>query len=288
MGDRRLPGAMTVRLSILCENSVGRPVPALGEHGFACLVETTEGTWLFDTGSGQTLLANMKILGHDPERIDGIILSHGHCDHAGGLYPLLQRIGPRPVYASPGIFARRFWQGAHERREIGLARSRSELEAIGAEFVWIEKLTHISASLVLSGPIPRRHPAETGDSHLVCTIENGKECEPDPFLDDMAAAVLTPRGLTILLGCAHAGLINTVEHLRRSLPVEEIHAVVGGTHLGPAGEAQFSATLDYLDHLRFDRLGVSHCTGLPRAAQLQARFPNKTFHANVGTTLEID
>ncbi|NIQ12719.1 MAG: MBL fold metallo-hydrolase, partial [Gammaproteobacteria bacterium] len=78
---------------------------------------------------------------------------------------------------------------------------------------------------------------------------------------DAALAVKTAKGLVVVLGCAHAGLVNTVEHFRRELGVEDIHAIVGGTHLGPASDEQFSATVEYLANLNPGRLGLSHCTG---------------------------
>lgn len=277
---------MPLQLTIVCDNTVGRPSAALGEHGFACLLETAAGTWLLDTGRGATLLGNLEALDRDPAEISGVVLSHGHFDHAGGLLPLLERIGPRPVYAHPQIFERRYWQGLHERREIGCPWTRAEAEQGGARFIWVEALREVDAELVLSGPIPRRHPAETGDSHLVCDRAGGQQTEPDPCVDDLAVAVPTSRGLVVVLGCAHAGLINTVEHFRHRLATP-VRAIIGGTHLGPAGDEQFAATLDYLDRLPFERLGVAHCTGPLRSAQLHARYPNKVVFANVGTTLEF-
>ena len=84
-----------------------------------------------------------------------------------------------------------------------------------------------------------------------------------------------------------SALINTIEHFRRELGDHRIHAIIGGTHLGPSSDEQFAATVDYLKRLDFDRLGVSHCTGQIRSAQLYAHFPNKVFFANVGSTLRI-
>jgi 7,8-dihydropterin-6-yl-methyl-4-(beta-D-ribofuranosyl)aminobenzene 5'-phosphate synthase len=109
----------------------------------------------------------------------------------------------------------------------------------------------------------------------------------DKFPDDAALAIETTKGLVVLLGCAHSGLINTIEHFRCKLRNPHVHAIIGGTHLGPAGDEQFAATMDYLTRLDFDRLGVSHCTGQIRSAQLYTRFPNKVFFANVGTTLKL-
>lgn len=278
---------MELQLDIICENTVGRPIEACGEHGFACLVSTPNGRWLFDTGSGATLLGNLAVLDHDPATIDGIILSHGHYDHCGGLLSLLQAIGARPVYAHPGLFRERYWQGQHEQRAISIPASREELAAAGADFVFHPGLTELAPGLFLSGGIPRLNPYETGDPHLVERVAGNDAMLPDEFPDDMAVAIETTKGLVILLGCAHAGLMNTVEFFREELRPHHLHAIIGGTHLGPASDEQFAATLDYLSHLDFDRLGVAHCTGQIRAAQLHAKFPNKVFFANVGTTVRV-
>lgn len=278
---------MTLQLAIICENTVGRPISACGEHGFACLVKMQDGIWLFDTGSGETLLANLVALEHDAHQIDGVILSHGHYDHSGGLLPLLKAVGARPVYAHSQVFGERFWQGKHEQRDISLPYKRRDLESAGACFKFMNTFTELASGLYFSGAIPRISPLESGDSHLVRRSSDHEALVCDDFLDDAALAIETSKGLVILLGCAHAGLINTVEHFRNKLDKPRIHAIVGGTHLGPASDAQFKATLDYLTHLDFDRLGVSHCTGQLRSAQLYARFPNKVFFANVGTTVEV-
>lgn len=279
---------MTLSLAIICENTVGRPIAACGEHGFSCLLETAGGRFLFDTGSGATLLDNLAILGHDAHGIDAVVLSHGHYDHCGGLVPLLAKVGPRPVYAHPRIFTERFWRGQYEQRNISLPQNRIDLEAAGAEFRLLDTFSELAPGLYFSGLIPRTFSAEVGDPHLVLAAAHNAGWVADEFPDDAALAIETAKGLVVLLGCAHAGLVNTVEYIRRRLGNPRIHAIIGGTHLGPAGDAQFAATVDYLLHLDFDRLGLSHCTGQLRAAQLHARFPNKVFFANVGTTVTVE
>lgn len=279
---------MTLQLDIICENTVGRPIAAGGEHGFACLLTMPCGTWLFDTGSGGTLLKNLEVLGHAAQRIEAVVLSHGHYDHCGGLLPLLEHIGPRPVHAHPQIFKKRYWLGRHEQRDISLPYSQQDLTSAGADFHWHEAMTELAPGLHFSGAIPRLSPRESGDPHLVENQAGDGDWQPDSLADDAALAIESPRGLVILLGCAHAGLVNTVEFFRGRLGQDRIHAIIGGTHLGPAGDDQFAATVDYLSQLDFDRLGVSHCTGQIRAAQLHARFPNKVFFANIGTTVTVE
>ncbi|MGD9343963.1 MAG: MBL fold metallo-hydrolase, partial [Desulfuromonadales bacterium] len=201
---------MTVQLDIVCENTVGRPISACGEHGFACLVQTPAGRWLFDTGSGKTLLANLAALDLDVRNLDGVILSHGHYDHCGGLLTLLRKTGPRRIYAHPGIFSERFWRGQHEQRNISLPFSRVDLEAAGAEFVFLTHFSELAPGIHFSGEIVRRAAQETGDPQLVTRSDAGDSWTIDPFADDAALAIETAKGLVIILGCAHAGLINTV------------------------------------------------------------------------------
>jgi len=279
---------MTLRLDIICENTVGRPIAAHGEHGFSCLVQTASDRLLFDTGSGETLLNNLETLGHDACQIDKLVLSHGHYDHGGGLLPLLSKIGPRPVYAHPHIFRERFWRGQHEQRNISMPFTRAKLESAGASFQFLDHLTELCPGLFFSGRIPRSVTWEQGDSHLVQRSSDGEGWQSDAFADDAALAMQTSKGLVVLLGCAHAGMVNTLEHFRKQLGNPRIHLILGGTHLGPASDKQFSETVEYLLNLDFDRLGVAHCTGQLRGAQLHAKFPNKVFFANVGTTVTIE
>lgn len=279
---------MGTKLRIICENTVGRPIPAIGEHGFACLVEHEGRSWLFDTGQGKTLLRNFEALQVDPGPIEGVILSHGHYDHAGGLLDFLKAVGPRPIYAHPDIFLERYWQGQHERRAIGIPFSRETLEQAGADFSLSPEFRTIAPGLHFSGQIPRVTAAETGDPHLVCPAAADGQWIADSFNDDAALAIETSRGLVILLGCAHAGLINTARHFLNNLGEQPVYAILGGTHLGPASDEQFLTTMDFLEELGVERLGLSHCTGQIRAAQVYTRFPKKVFFAAVGAQLDIE
>lgn len=275
-----------LRLTIVCDNSVGKPLPLLGEHGFACLIDCRAGRILFDSGRGETLLPNLKVLGVDPASIEAIVLSHGHDDHTGGLLPLLKTIGPRPVYAHPGIFTERYHQRTDERRAIGMKATRAELENAGARLRLLEEFTELGHGLWFSGPIPRRSRFESGDPALVCLDEQGGNFA-DPLEDDAALALETPKGLVVVLGCAHAGVINTVEHLRGRLGQPAVHVIIGGTHLGPSSTEQFEATVNYLQKLGRTRLCACHCTGLQQTASLQGRLPKRVFFASVGSVLEV-
>lgn len=273
---------LPLRVTVVCENTVGSPLPLVGEHGFACLVEGPFGRILFDTGRGMGLLPNLATLGVDPAGIDAVVLSHGHNDHSGGLLPLLQRIGPRPVFAHPDIFSERFSCQGGKIRNLSLGATYAELVAAGAGFQLTDECRELLPGLWFSGYIRRETAAETGDPCLVVARPEVADLLPDPLADDAALAVETPQGLVIILGCAHAGLINTVEHFLKRLGSPPVYAIIGGTHLGPASEAQFQATVAYLAGLVGTRIGVAHCTGQTRAARLFMQFPERVFFAAAG------
>jgi 7,8-dihydropterin-6-yl-methyl-4-(beta-D-ribofuranosyl)aminobenzene 5'-phosphate synthase len=99
--------------------------------------------------------------------------------------------------------------------------------------------------------------------------------------------IKTEQGLFIILGCAHSGIINTIEHALKITGEERIHTVIGGTHLGPVSEQQKAESIKALKEYKISRLGVSHCTGLPASARLAQEFGEKFFYCNVGTVVEV-
>jgi len=275
-----------MKLTILCENTVGRAIPAIGEHGFACCLETAAGTFLIDTGQGLGITTNAQVLGKDLSRIDGVVLSHGHYDHAGGLEAVLRLRGEVPVYAHPDIFVPRYSKTPHSLRFIGIPQRRELLETLGARFHETPSFQQIAAGVFVTGTIPRSTAFEEGDGNLVQRHDDGRYT-PDLFSDDMAVVVDSDKGLVVILGCAHAGIINTLNYIAEVMQRDHFYAVVGGTHLGPVSAQQFEQTVAALQGFAIEKLGVSHCTGQSRAAQLRQIFPSQFFYGSVGAVLEV-
>ncbi len=279
---------MNIRLTVLCENSVERvsPVGLLGEHGFGCHLQTEQGNYLFDTGGGQTILSNSDKLQIDLQQLRGVIFSHGHLDHTGGLQQVLSRTGRVPVYAHPDLFQARHSSNGNQLRAIGIPWHKEQLEELGADFRLDKAPQELAPGIILSGEIPRLNLFETGDPNLVTMTEDGKTVT-DELADDMSLFIDSPKGLIILLGCAHAGVLNIIERARKVTGQEKIYMLLGGTHLKFSTKEQLNATLNRLEELNIAKIGVSHCTGLQQAQQLAVRFGERFFNATVGKEITV-
>ena len=277
---------MDINITILCENSISRPSRLIGEHGFGCLVEHGNERWLFDSGQGLGLVHNARELGCKLSGLNGFIMSHGHYDHGGGLLTLIEAFGPQVIYAHPEIFRERFWVGLNGRRSIGLPFTEEEIVHTGSLFDYSIHYRQLSKGMHLTGEIPRIFDWEAGDTQIKTSTSSGEII--DKHYDDQALVIESQSGLIVVVGCAHAGLMSTLYYILHMLPGKSIHAVIGGTHLGQASEDQFNRTVNSLKNLNINLLAANHCTGLPRAAQLQREFGSKFQHATVGASFRFN
>jgi 7,8-dihydropterin-6-yl-methyl-4-(beta-D-ribofuranosyl)aminobenzene 5'-phosphate synthase len=278
---------MNLRITILSENSTEVPFGVTSEHGFSAFVETGHGNFLFDTGQGKVLLQNSTLLGKDLRSIRFLVLSHGHFDHTLGMPEVLAITGELDVYGHPDIFLDRYWNHKNGKRQsIGLPYCRSYLESLGARFQLRKEFTKILDNVFLSGEIPRETDFEKPDQDMVIRGDEGDWVQ-DPIRDDLSLVMETPKGLVILLGCAHAGMINIIEYAKRKTGKEKIHAVLGGTHLKFSGPGQLERSIEVLKSYDIDLIGASHCTGLKAGAYLFCAMKEKVFFATAGAVLEV-
>ena len=276
---------MDFRITILCENSVGPVSGTLGEHGFSALLEWEGGSFLFDTGQGLTLLHNAQRMNKNLHEVRMVALSHGHYDHSGGLLPLIRNCGPKQVFAHPALFQPRYRiNDRGESLSIGVPYTQEYLEGQGARFDLSEKFREIAPDVFMTGYILRKSGFESGDQGLFSDIPGAAR---DTFDDDQSLVLRTRQGLVLLLGCCHAGLINTINQAIDKTGESRIHAIIGGTHLAFCASEQLEHTISALKKWRIKRLAVSHCTGFSAAARLQREFPSSFFTAQVGYTIAV-
>jgi len=277
-----------LKVTILVENTIGVPLGILSEWGLSMLLDFGDERILFDAGEQGNLVGNAQILGHDLRQIDRVVLSHGHYDHTGGLFKFLQYRGTVPVYAHPDLFSAHYGRGLKGQvdKYLGVPHCQKQLESAGAKFYWHNEPLELSPGLWLSGEIPRETSFEHLDDRLVEL--KGENVVQDSIRDDLSLFYVTDQGLIILLGCAHSGLVNIVEHAKRLTGERKVRAIIGGTHLGPAAPDQLQKTIDYLRGLNLDCLAPNHCTGLSMSSKLAAEFPSAFTWAMAGSTLDFN
>lgn len=275
---------MTCRIRILCDNTAGPLSGTLGEHGFSALIERDGESILFDTGAGQTLLHNAQRMNVDLREVRRVVLSHGHHDHAGGLWPLLQSCGPKEILAHPGVFAPRYVVEEGGHRSIGIPYSEQFLAGQGASFSYSDTFREVGPGMFLTGEVPRQTEFEKGDAGLFC---DSTGCRSDKMLDDQSLVLVTRKGLLLLLGCCHAGVVNTVELARKKTGISEVYGLIGGCHLSFCSEAQLEGTIRALKGFRMKKICAGHCTGFAAAARLAREVPGFRL-LQVGYTLEYE
>jgi 7,8-dihydropterin-6-yl-methyl-4-(beta-D-ribofuranosyl)aminobenzene 5'-phosphate synthase len=268
----------------------------LAQHGFSAHLSVRKGaaihTLLFDTGITPTGCAdNLDRLGLDPAGIEAIVLSHGHFDHTAGLSGLVGRLGTAGM---PVVIHPEFWS----RRRIAIpgadpiempTTSRRGLEDAGFNVLESRRPSFLfQRSVLITGEVDRTNDFETGFPFHQAWRDS--TWEPDPLiLDDQALIVnVRGKGLVVLTGCGHAGIINIVSYARRLTGIDAVYAVIGGFHLaGPLFEPRIDATCRAMQAIDPEIVVPAHCTGWRATHALAARLPDAFMQNSVGTAYEL-
>jgi 7,8-dihydropterin-6-yl-methyl-4-(beta-D-ribofuranosyl)aminobenzene 5'-phosphate synthase len=268
----------------------------LAQHGFSLHVAVTKAgavhRMLFDTGitpnGCQENLTRLDLAAGD---LEAIVLSHGHFDHTTGLSGLIQTLGrvELPVVLHPEFWTdRRVVIPGREPLELPTT-SRRSLSDAGFEIIENRLPSFLfDGSVLVTGEVDRTSTFETG--FAIHEAHRGHAWEPDPLILDDQAVVMHVRGkgLVILTGCGHAGIVNICRYARRLTGIERIYAVIGGFHLnGPLFEPIIGATCDALAELAPEVIVPAHCTGWKATQALAARFPANVIQNSVGTTFDL-
>lgn len=296
----------------------------IAEHGFSALVSITRTSsninktssreanhivnksnrFLFDTGiSENSVINNSKIFGIDLSTIDGIILSHGHFDHFTGIYNIVEKIislrlrSKVDIFTHPDAFLKR-WVIHPDKKKVKLPfLDENKLTRIGGQIHKNKKPLFIpnneDYALLITGEIPRKTIFEKGYPFQYAEDGNDeKKLIHDPFVKDDQAIIMNVKnkGLVILTGCGHAGIINTINYSKEITGISELYAVIGGFHLPANNEMYENALYPTLNEIQKSDpkfIIPCHCTGWKATNKIIDLMPEKFIQPSVGTVFSF-
>jgi 7,8-dihydropterin-6-yl-methyl-4-(beta-D-ribofuranosyl)aminobenzene 5'-phosphate synthase len=236
-----------------------------GEWGFAALVTVDGRRILFDTGANEdTVQRNLKAIKLDLADVDTVILSHNHWDHVTGLLPLRRQYAEKSpkalsrMYGGTGIFWPRLGPGGQVDERM--LKIKSAYEATGGSVIEVSKPIELMPGVWLTGPVPRVHPERNWSGSGRVRSPSGDVEDTVP--EDMALVIQTDQGLVVVFGCGHAGVINTLEHARKTIDPSPVKAIIGGLHLFAADDKHLAWTASQLKSFGVQQLVGAHCTGI--------------------------
>ncbi|MDD5326325.1 MAG: iron-sulfur cluster assembly scaffold protein [Phycisphaerae bacterium] len=273
--------ANTVTITTLVDNNASESIGA--EHGLSLWLEYGDKRILFDTGQSDLLMRNAKELSVNLAEADAIVISHGHYDHTGGLSDVLE-LNPRAViYIHPAAIKSKYSCKDSKIRSIGMPEAAKQAVK-NYKAIWTEKPLQLCNGVTLTGQIPRKNDFEdVGGAFFV-----DESCyTPDNLLDDQALFIKSPNGLIVVFGCAHSGVVNTLNYVTKLTGQDRIYAVIGGMHLLNASLERIEYTIEAFRQYQVQKIGPCHCTGVKAIEKFKEVFPDRCFICSVGTRINL-
>lgn len=245
-------------LRTLLENNLSRNRALIAEHGLSFLVETGGKRILFDCSAGKAARRNAEKMHVSLKDVDYVVLSHSHYDHAGG-YPDMAAHGVRaPLVTGPQFFEEKYARDGDKYTYLGCG--------FGPEFLEKKKIRHLVCEGVLPlfdgcyavGGFERTHAFEKPPARFV--RQTGAGMVEDAFPDEVCLVIEEPKGLVVIVGCSHPGILNMIEGVRECFG-QPVYAVFGGSHLVEADEVRLAETIKILGNMGISLVGFNHCTG---------------------------
>jgi 7,8-dihydropterin-6-yl-methyl-4-(beta-D-ribofuranosyl)aminobenzene 5'-phosphate synthase len=261
-----------MKISCIVDNRAGLKSNLYAEHGFSLLVEEKDTHFMVDTGQTPTVLKhNMDLMGI--KAVDGVMMSHGHNDHTGGISAIKDSIGinssKTKFYMHPEILGHKYAVMDDKQRYVGFPKN-VDVETLNLE--WVTENTRISDDMWIFNQVEDHSGFEPIPEYLK-VMENGK-CSPDEFKDELNLVIKTENGLVVISGCAHKGIVNILASVTEYFH-DDIYGVIGGSHLMDAPPERIRKTVESFKKLNPEIIALGHCTGFNALCLFKREFGDK-------------
>ncbi|MBN1803730.1 MAG: MBL fold metallo-hydrolase [Sedimentisphaerales bacterium] len=256
----------------------------LAEHGLSFWIEYGDKRILFDTGQSDILIGNAKTLGINLEEVDAILISHGHYDHTGGLSAILDIAPKATIYLHPAAIEPKFSRKNSGINSIGMPSSAKE-DIQSRHVVWTVTPAQIFPGIAVTGQISRINDFEDVGGGFFLDENYNK---PDSLLDDQALFIESDKGLVVVLGCAHSGVVNTLDYIGNLTGRNKIYAVIGGMHLFKASRIRVANTIEAFKKYEIQKILPLHCTGPKATMELKNAFSDKCLLLSTGGQIIVN
>ncbi|MBN2144044.1 MAG: MBL fold metallo-hydrolase [Candidatus Aureabacteria bacterium] len=260
-----------MKLTVLADNNTITDRYYFAEPAVSYWIEADNKNILFDVGYSDLFIKNAELLHIDLKKADHLVLSHGHMDHTGGLQSYIDLAGKRTksttLIAHPLVFNKKIYPGFGS---IGIRKSKKEIQ--GRFNLHLSKTPlWLTENLCFLGEIPRKNNFEARKP-LGFVMKNGKKF-PDYSADDSALAYRSSKGIIVITGCSHSGIVNITEYAKKICGNEKILDIIGGLHLLNASKSLLQKTIRYFKSNKITAFHPCHCTDLKAKIELGKHFP---------------
>jgi 7,8-dihydropterin-6-yl-methyl-4-(beta-D-ribofuranosyl)aminobenzene 5'-phosphate synthase len=278
---------MELKITTLIENNSDDKGKLLYEHGLSLYIETDGKNILFDTGESGDFIKNAKFLNKNLEKLDYCIISHGHYDHSGGVEKLISEVDKFPKF----IVGEEFFKPKYKK--IDAPGYKFNGNSFDEEFIAKKQISlrkvkedtiYLTDHIIVFHHFSRYTDYEKRNSRFY--IKETAEFIPDSFNDEISLGIITDKGLVVIVGCSHVGIINILKTISKRVNIP-IYAVIGGTHLIEADDFRMHKTMDAFKEMKIQLIAVSHCTGEQGVRLISEELKEQFIYNNTGKVIEI-
>lgn len=277
---------MKVKITTLIENRQDKEEVLINEHGLALYIECDNKKILFDTGASGNFIKNAEALNKDIKNLDYVVISHGHYDHSGGFKEFLKVSNKLfKLIVGDGFFNKKYKKLEEGYKFNGNSFSEEDIYKENIDINIIKDDTYkLAENIFIFRNFQRATKYEKLNEKFL--LKNDNNYVQDEFLDEIALGITHDKGLIVVLGCSHVGIVNILDTITKRTNMR-IYAVIGGSHLIEADEERLDKTIEYFKDNNISLLRLSHCTGDKAIDRLTATFEKEFSYNNTGNIIEI-